>query len=162
MTEPTRANAALLPGLTVCAACRSRDAVLVDEPGERWARPLCFECAEAELELASVPVGMVGLLKSAREEWRYRPLPAPRQDWETADHSRLNALRASWLVFEAARREVDRCWACLPSGSRCVREAFSEGVCSTHFVQGCTVPGLGWSGDDPRGRMVVRRGRSAA
>lgn len=43
-------TAALVPGLTLCAACRDRDAVLTVDAGERWARPLCFDCAEDLIE----------------------------------------------------------------------------------------------------------------
>ena len=164
MADRQVVTAALVPGLTVCADCRDADAAVTVDPGERWARHVCLDCADADVERACLPPAFAGLVKTAREEWRYRSLPRPQTDWESADHSKLNALRAQWARFSATVRELDRCWAMLADGSRCVRVAADAGVCETHAVMGCRLPGLGWRGGEPQGRMIVRlaKGRSAA
>lgn len=139
--------------------------MLVEDPGERWARPLCFDCADDVIDRMNAhgehPEAAEMILK-AREEIVYRPLPAPRINWETADHTKLNALRAQWRAFEGTLTDASRCWAALPNGTQCVRREHEAGLCETHLIQGCDVPGLGWAGGEPRGRMVARRGRRAA
>ena len=149
----------------MCAACRTRDAAVIEDPGERWARPLCFDCAEDVLDRLNAfgeHREAAEMIVGAKEEAVYRPLPAPRVDWETADRSKLERLRALWRAFEAERRMVERCWAILGDGSRCRREAADAGVCETHAVMGCRLPGLGWQGGEPQGRIVVRQRRMAA
>lgn len=153
--------AALVPGLTLCGDCRSRDAVLTSDPGERWERPLCFQCAEDEIERMCTPRETYEMIVRAREDPRYRPLPPPPVDLATADHSKLNALRAQWLAFESRMVDGARCWAMVATG-RCVRAEAREGLCETHLAVGASVPGLGWLGDVPQGPIVARRGRSAA
>ena len=157
---------ALEPGLTLCFACRARDAVLVEDPGERWQRPLCFECAEDvvdRLNALGENRAAAEMIVHAREEAVYRPLPTRLIDWETADHTRLLGLRAQWLAYRdgspGTPTGAPRCWAVLPSGSRCVRAEHEAGLCETHLYQGCQIPGLGWDGDEPRGPIVGRRGR---
>lgn len=157
-----KTDAALTPGLTVCADCRSADAEVTVDPGERWARHVCLECADADLERANLSREMFELLTRARENPVYRPLPAPRVDLATADHSKLNALRAQWRAFERTLTDASRCWAILRDGSRCVRAEEVDGTCWTHHMQGCSVPGLGWRGGVPQGPILARRGRSAA
>ena len=159
----------LEPGLTLCAVCRARDAVLVEDPGERWQRPLCFECADDVLDRMNahgIAPAAEEMILGARKELVYRPLPVPVVDWETADHSKLNVLRAQWQAYEAgnARRlaGASRCWAIVPDGSRCVRDEDGQGVCWTHALQGCRIPGLGWDGDKPIGRVIVRQGKVVA
>ena len=158
-------------GLTLCAACRTRDAELVEDPGERWQRPLCFECADDVLDRMNAhgenPAG-AELIVHAREEAVYRPLPTRLIDWETADHTKINELKAQWRAYQGRLGRpgtlagAPRCWAVLPSGSRCVRAEHEAGLCETHLYQGCRVPGLGWQGDEPRGPIVARRGKVAA
>ena len=160
--DAPKTDAALAPGLTVCADCRSADAVLTSDPGERWARHLCFDCAEDELDRLCTPREFHELLVRARSNPAFRPLPVPPLDWESCDWSKVEALRGSWVRFRERVRDLERCWALLPGGGRCVRRASAEGVCETHWRQGCTVPGLGWSGETPQGRMMVRQRRSAA
>ena len=154
-------SATLLPGLTLCAQCRSRDAICTESPGERGERHLCAECADDAIEAACSSPALRELANTARGEWR-RPLPLPQLPWEKLDFSKVEALRAQWLSFQAGVSELARCWAVLHDGTRCVREASTEGVCDTHYVLGCRVPGLGWRGGEPRGRVIARRGRSAA
>lgn len=160
--------ASIQPGLTLCAACRSRDAVVTVDPDERWARPLCFDCVEDLLERENalhIHRGAVELIQRAHRE-PVRPLPAPLVDWETADHSKLLELRAQWRAYEAAAVRTlagaARCWAIVADGSRCVRDEQEQGLCETHLVRGARVPGLGWRGDEPQGPVTVRRERVTA
>lgn len=166
-TTDRTASAALLPGLTLCAECRSADAEVTLDPGERWQRHLCIGCADDEIErevareLAPTLVDVIRTNERQPKWW----LPAPTINPETADQTKLAQLRAQWRAYElAAARTLagaSRCWAVLRDGSRCIRDeaALSPGVCETHHLQGCTVPGLGWFGDAPQGPMVARRGR---
>jgi hypothetical protein len=157
-------------GWTLCSACRARDAELVEDPGERWQRPLCFECADDVIDRMNA-LGenwtATEALIVARKEAVYRPLPTRLIDWETADHTKINALAAQWRAYQGllgdGGERTRGCWAMVPAGTRCVRdEAGADGLCSTHQVQGCRVPGLGWDGDEPRGPIVARRGKVAA
>lgn len=161
MTGQTRDAACVLePGVTLCADCRSRDAEVVSDPDDRWARAVCFECVEDFLErdkARSVSVEAADVIVRATGEARYRPLPVvvPKEP----DMSKVEELRRQWRRFSATVVDAGRCWAALADGSRCVRAAAEEGVCETHAIKGCTLPGLGWRGGVPQGRMVSRRGK---
>ncbi len=155
-------SATLVCGLTLCARCRTRDAVLTLDPDERWAQHLCFDCLEDFLErdeAAGINRVAVTLLQRAQEE-PARPLPVKLEDWRTTDQSKLNELRAQWRAYERTLAGAPRCWALRPDGSRCVRDESERGLCETHLNNGCTMPGLGWSVEGkPIGRIVARRGR---
>ncbi len=152
----------LLDCPVLCVSCRGRDAELTVDPGESWARPICFDCLEDELEQdearAIHPEAAAAIL-AARKDVRYRPLLAPWVDPATLDQTKLNALKRSWAAFSQRVSDLQRCWAILPSEGRCGRLAGSEGVCDTHAHVGCRLPGLGWRGDQPIGRIIVRQGR---
>lgn len=158
----------LVPGLTLCMDCRSEDAEVTVDPGERWQRHVCLGCADDELErevARELHPATVAVLRQAEKEPRWW-LPTPATDWETADRTKLNGLKAQWRAYEAENARTlagaSRCWAMRADGSRCVRDAVEAGVCETHQHMGCTVPGLGWLGDAPQGPLLARRGRSAA
>ncbi len=155
--------ASLLSSPIMCSGCRGRDAELTVDPGEEWARPLCFDCLEDELEhdeaIGINPAIAADILR-ARTDARWRPLPAPYVDPATLDQSKLVALRRSWVAFRDKVSDLERCWALLPNGGRCGRVGGPEGVCETHAHVGCRLPGLGWRGDQPIGRIIVRQGRS--
>ncbi len=142
-------------GLTLCAVCRIRDAEVTESAGERWQRHLCARCADEHVERLCVPAGQEALFAS-RDDLPWRPLPAPRVRLEDADHTKLIALRQQWLAFSARATDTARCWAMLGDGSRCVRAAEEDGVCGTHAFMGCRLPGLGWRGTEPQGRVVNR------
>jgi hypothetical protein len=149
----------IVPGLTVCHSCRIADASVTVDPGERFARPLCFDCLEHELERDSLEPGFRALLDAARESGRYFR-PAPRTvDLDTADYSKLNGLRRQWDRYQLTLEQTSspRCWAILPAGDRCSRPAsVDEFLCDTHRA-GCTVPGLGWADGRPCGQTVTAR-----
>ena len=155
----------LVLGLTVCADCRGADAEVTVDAGERWGRHVCLDCCEEMLErdrAKAVSPAVLDVIDRARANPRWRPLPVLPFDWETADHSKVEALRRGWRAFQASLTEATRCWAILRDGSRCVRGESFEGVCDTHHALGCRVPGLGWVGGVPQGPILARRGRSAA
>lgn len=165
MTTDQPASAALVPGLTLCADCRTRDAELTVDPGERWARHICFDCLEDVIERENavhIDRSAVNLIQRARRE-PARPLPVPITDWETADQSKLVRLRAQWRAYAGLGMRTlagaSRCWAVLPTGVRCGRQEHEAGLCETHLYRGASVPGLGWAEDVPQGPIVARRGR---
>ena len=137
------------PGLTICVRCRTRDAVAIFDPGERWAEAVCFDCIEDWLErvrAAAVNEAGAVLVAVAGDELELGEAdPAARRLLE----------RLSSSGAEQARR---RCWAILPDGSRCRRRATagpdgSPFLCETHR-HGCRVPGLGWRDGVPSGRVL--------
>lgn len=152
-------------GLGVCAQCRSADAEVTVDPGERWQRHLCVGCADAEVErevARELAPALVDVLRANEKQPKWW-LPAPHADWETADTTKLNELKTQWRAYElAAARTLSgasRCWALVANHSRCVRDEFRDGLCETHLHVGAQVPGLGWLGEVPQGRMISRRGR---
>lgn len=152
-------------GLGVCVACRSADAEVTVDPGERWQRHLCIGCADAMLErevAREIAPALVNVLRENEKQPRWW-LPTPATDWETADRTKLNQLQTQWRAYElAAARTLagaSRCWAVVAGGRRCVRDEHRDGLCETHLHVGAQVPGLGWLGDAPQGPMVARRGR---
>lgn len=146
----------ITPGVTLCSSCRIADAALTIDPGERWSRDLCIQCADDEIESESVPREMYELIQRARFNVRYRPLSAPRVDWTTADMTKLNAAKAYWQRKQLEIADIGRCWAILADGTRCVRAEADGGVCLTHASAGCRLPGLGWKGSKPQGRIIDR------
>lgn len=150
----------LVHGLTLCAEKCGRDAELTADPDERWAKHICFECVELLIERENaifINRGAVELIDRATKNFRYRPLPPPRIDLETADYTKLNALVAQWRAYELALNVTPRCWAIVARGTRCVRDEASAGLCDTHLHLGARLPGLGWAGDEPVGAIVVRQ-----
>ena len=136
-------NADLItPGLTLCYRCRSRDAVAVlTEPGrDRYPEALCFECIEEDLEqarAAAVSRHGAGLIAAARDEL----------ELERAE-PQVRHLRER-LSTPAAVRLERRCWAMIPDGSRCRRDAtITRGgrplFCDTHR-HAAKVPAGGWT-----------------
>ena len=119
---------------------------------------LCFECAEARLDRCEVPPGQLAVLDRIRDPAPYRRLlPDPwGRPVVAPDMTKLEALRLQWVAFQAQVGDADRCWAMLPAGGRCGRRGDRDGVCETHRVQGCRLPGLGWRSDEPIGRIIVR------
>lgn len=162
--EPHAASV-LVAGVTPCADCRVHDAEVTVDPGERWARHVCLDCADDELERVearAIAPAFADVIRWANTDVKWRPLPVPPVDLATCDYTLLNARRAEWLAFSGQVREAARCWAVLRDGGRCVRLEAREGLCETHLAMGASVPGLGWAGGVPQGPIVARRGRSAA
>jgi hypothetical protein len=128
----------ITPGLTICYRCRTRDAELVLEPGERWAEALCFACIADLIErenAVAVNRDAAALIAVAGGELELRESGAGDL-----------AETISTPALEQARR---RCWAFLPAGTRCKRKATcgppgQPFLCDTHR-HGCKVPGLGWT-----------------
>lgn len=170
MSTPNAAPV-LLAGLTLCADDRIRDAEIVWGADQAEPEFLCIDCADRRIERETalgVSRGFVELLDRARQETVIRPLPVPPVDLETADRSKLEAIRRSYEAFKVSRAaetlEASRCFAMLPDGSRCARshDGGEEGVCETHAYIGYRLPLQGWAGGEARGRVIARPGRRSA
>lgn len=139
----------ITPGLTLCYRCKNRDAVAVlTQPGrERYPEALCFDCIEDEIErenAATVNRHAEALAGASRDELElHEAEPQVRDLLER-------------LSTPAAVRLERRCWAMIPDGSRCRRDAtVTRGgralVCDSHR-HGCRVPAKGWtSSGQPQG-----------
>lgn len=160
--DSTDKRGLIVPGLTLCANRCGRDAELVADAGERWAKPICFDCLEDLIErenAVEINRSAVEQIQRARTETRYRPPRFVPERIDDLDHSKLLELRRTWLLYRDRVAERDRCWAILPRGDRCLRRAAVDGyLCETHAELGGRMPGLGWKGEQACGNIIpIRR-----
>lgn len=105
------------------------------------------------------PVQAMLLAKARMDAETY--LPRPRVTgvpWSRELEAEWQELKRAWAREDRQVKPGVRCWAVLRDGSQCARRAADAGVCETHAYMGCRLPGLGWRGGEPQGRIVVRRG----
>lgn len=143
-----------------CADCKKAPPAVTMDPGERWQREVCVDCADDELERLNTPRWFLEHVQEVREEAEWRPRPVRLLDWETCDVSKLNSLNSEWEEFVVNGRRVTRCWA-LTSRGRCPQRELEQGLCAHHTSVGARIPGLGWSRGVPQGPILGRRGRSS-
>jgi len=159
----------LVAGSTLCNVCRDERAILVWEPQERWAEPLCADCADDRIErgeVAALYPAQAARISRARQETA-RPLPRPPVRWDKDMERELRLFRIRYQAQAERPDEEERCIAIVAAG-RCVRRAQVGGdgwegrLCETHSLNGCRLPGLGWRDGSPTGRIIARPGRSRA